>query len=152
MNTFSTHSLDISKEAMKLITISLMFVLCYSCGNKCFKKGDCANNQIKVEGKFLVDNVFFPQDTLRLNFYKESDSTKTKKLMLELKNDSIYLSNYKNQHLKINAHYQNTFVCENKYVTQKIIYKLLNYTDSSYVLLKIIDTSDCQFSKNDLVR
>jgi hypothetical protein len=156
---------------MKLKIATVMIIALCSCNNKEFEKALIKNDTNIIEGKFLVDNVYFPQDTLILLFYKDSDTSKIEKLQIELKNDSIYLSNYnfgpwygkwfcnfhnakakfENNHLNIFAHYDNTLNCENKNATQKIKYKLINQTDSSYTLLKIKDTSDCQPKIYDLL-
>lgn len=119
-----------------------------------------------IDGKYLVDNVFFPQDTLVLHKMQASDSTTRKKLLVELKNDSIYLSNYnfggwygkwfcpfhegkmrfEKDHLYIHASINNLISenrCPNKTVWQKIAYQLISQSDSTLTFLKISDTSNC---------
>lgn len=123
-----------------------------------------------IDGKYLVDDVFFPQDTLVLRKMLPSDSTTQKKLLVELKNDSIYLSNYnfggwygkwfcafhkggvryENQHLFIHAEIDSPFYqhCHsNKKAWQKIDYQLISSTESSFIFLKISDTSNCQLKR-----
>ena len=147
-----------------IIYIILLLALLISCKEKGVKPPLNENNLLGVEGKYLVDDVYFPQDTLVLNKFKPSDSTTLKKLLVELKNDSIYLDNYnfggfygkwfvnfhtgkanfENNKLRIHAkHAYYRARCENDSTWQKIEYTLTKKTDSSITFIKTLDSTNC---------
>jgi len=115
-----------------------------------------------LNGKYLVDNIYFPQDTLVLHKFSASDSTKKEKLLVEFYNDSIFLSRYNfspwygkwfcnfhkgkvkldNGTLCIEANLYTTR-CTNENPWQRIDYNLLSYSDSELIFIKVSDTSNC---------
>lgn len=124
-----------------------------------------------IDGKYLVDNVFFPQDTLVLHKMQASDSTTREKLLVELKNDSIYLSNhnfggwygkwfcpfhagkmrFEKDHLYIHADVSQMYKspeCSDKKVRHKIDYRMLSRSDSTLTFLKMLDTTNCPFKRS----
>ena len=115
------------------------------------------------QGIYLVDDVYFPQDTLVLNKFQLSDSSTREKLMVEFRNDSMYLSNYNfngwygkwfcNFHtaqssfdgavLKLDAQVRDPFRCKEDANWRRIEYLLIETTEKSLRFAKIVDTTNC---------
>jgi hypothetical protein len=151
---------------LKIKFVSLFSILCLL--NACdfsYQKKENAKNAQNIDGKYLVDNVYFPQDTLVLKKFRPANSTTTRKLMVELKKDSIYLSNYnfdpwygkwfcdfyegsatyKNRVLHIYAKKVHPYFFYNDGDTwQTIEYRLKENSGDKITFIKILDTSNCE--------
>lgn len=132
-----------------------------SCGG--FPGKNSEKMEPEFDGKYLVDDVFFPQDTLKLKKFRPLDSTTTKRLMIEFRNDSIFLSDhnfsdwdgkwfcnfysasakFENNQLSIDAELLDNYRCLNEGAWQKIEYQLTKVSGDSITLIKTRDTSNC---------
>lgn len=145
--------------------VSLFSILCLL--NACdfsYQKKESAKNAQNIDGKYLVDDVYFPQDTLVLKKFRPADSTTKEKLLVELKNDSIYLSNYnfgpwygkwfcdfyegsatyKNRVLHIYAKKVHPyFFYKDGDAWQIIEYRLKKKSTDDLTFIKTIDTTNC---------
>lgn len=151
---------------LKIKFVSLFSILClFNACDFSDQKKESAKNAQNIDGKYLVDNVYFPQDTLVLKKFRPADSTTKEKLLVELKNDSIYLSNYnfgpwygkwfcdfsdgsatyKNRILHIYAKKVHPyFFYKNGDARQTIEYRLEEISGDKLTFIKILDTSNCE--------
>lgn len=148
---------------LKIKFVSLFSILClFNACDFSDQKKESAKNAQNIDGKYLVDDVYFPQDTLVLKKFRPADSTTKEKLLVEFKNDSIYLSNYNfgpwygkwfcdfsgasaifdSKVLHIYAELD-CFFCKNKYSWQIIEYRLKKNSRDDLTFIKTIDTINC---------
>lgn len=149
----------------KIHILLLVVLMAQSCTSTAPPAKNKVETIIELNGKYLVDNIYFPQDTLLLNKFKPSDSTTMKKLLVEFKNDSIFLSSYNfgpwygkwfcsfrqgsakfgNNKLSITAEISSQ-QCLNEKPTHRIDYRLTEITNNSLTFVKTMDTTDCKRS------
>lgn len=140
------------------ILISLVLTGC----NSPREKSSDHPESIKLEGKYLVPDLLFPQDTLFLTRFNLSDSLAKEQLMVEFKNDSIFLSSYNFNmwdgkwisdfhkgavkindsilHIEADTYSTN---CANKNTWRHIDYLLETHSDQELMFIKVKDTSNC---------
>lgn len=149
-------------ELMKYLYILLALPLFSSCNSTETPSIDVNSLTADLfEGIYLSDNTFFPDDTLILNAFTLKDTSTMKKLMIQFKNDSIYLSNYKfggwygkwfcpfekaqanftEDRLTIHTK-KLSYSPRNEETWRKIEYQLIDSSVHSFTLVKLIDSTN----------
>ncbi len=119
------------------------------------------------EGVYLSDNKFFPNDTLVIHPFKLQDTIELRKLMIEFRNDSIFLSNYnfggwygkwfadfheahcirEDNWLRIHGDLYSRWQldCSDSIMWKEVDYELVDDVNGTLTFLKRKDTSNCEF-------
>ncbi|MEN9304611.1 MAG: hypothetical protein RL264_3040 [Bacteroidota bacterium] len=147
--------------AQTLLLLFLFFVYT-SCKTPVEKNRKPVPVLTKLDGTYLVDNFFFPQDTLIMTRLSPINVCKKRKLLLQFSNDSLVLRRYnfdpwngkwfcdfysaatkfKGNKLRIFAKaesYAWTFEREERIT---IVYRLKHVSTDSLVFIKLLNTSE----------
>tara|TARA_B100000767_G_C19391616_1_gene380070 strand:- start:99 stop:578 length:480 start_codon:yes stop_codon:yes gene_type:complete len=148
---------------IQIIIISVITISCNDSPNVI--EVDDKSLPASIKGSYLVDNIYFPQDTLIIKKLNSKNSASKEKLLIEIKNDSIFLSrhnfnrwygkwfcNFANaqyifdkDQFRIHANIDH-YSCSNKNVWRDIKYKIIDWNSTELTLIKINDTSNCNSS------